>query len=174
MSNLEIIKAMPSDVILLQKISRKTFAETFALQNTTTDMQKYLESNLSTEVLTNEIINPESEFYFVKYKHVAIGYLKINIGNAQTELKFDNAVEIERIYVLKDYQGLKAGNALLNKAIGIARHRNAEWLWLGVWEKNTNAISFYKKYGFVTFDKHIFKLGDDMQTDILMHLKLLY
>lgn len=39
-------------------------------------------------------------------------------------------------------------------------------------EENLRAISFYKKNGFMEFDKHIFKLGDDEQTDIMMKLKL--
>jgi len=41
-------------------------------------------------------------------------------------------------------------------------------VWLGVWEENPRAIKFYKKNGFVEFDKHTFVLGEDEQTDILM------
>jgi ribosomal protein S18 acetylase RimI-like enzyme len=45
-------------------------------------------------------------------------------------------------------------------------------IWLGVWEKNHNAIGFYTKNGFITFDKHLFLLGDDQQTDLLMKLEI--
>lgn len=58
------------------------------------------------------------------------------------------------------------------KAMQIARQTNADYVWLGVWEKNPRAINFYKKNGFVEFDKHIFKLGNDEQTDIMMRLQL--
>ena len=61
---------------------------------------------------------------------------------------------------------------LYEKAIEIANQRNADYVWLGVWEENPRAISFYLKNGFVAFDKHIFKLGDDEQTDIMMKLLL--
>ena len=53
-----------------------------------------------------------------------------------------------------------------------AREKQAHYVWLGVWEKNERAIAFYRKNGFVAFDTHIFKLGDDEQTDILMKLPL--
>ena len=83
-----------------------------------------------------------------------------------------SAVEIERIYVLPEFQGKDVGKQLYNKALEIAQQKNAEFMWLGVWEENPRAISFYKKNGFVEFDKHIFKLGDDEQTDIMMKLAL--
>ncbi len=74
--------------------------------------------------------------------------------------------------VLKEFHGKKVGQLLYDKAIEIAKQKNTEYIWLGVWEENPRAISFYKKNCFVEFDKHFFKLGDDKQTDIMMKLKL--
>ncbi|MBP7822091.1 MAG: GNAT family N-acetyltransferase, partial [Saprospiraceae bacterium] len=101
-----------------------------------------------------------------------IGYLKLNFGSSQTELQDEKALEIERIYVSKEYHGKSVGQLLYDMAIQIAKQKNADYVWLGVWEENPRAINFYKKNGFVAFDKHIFKLGDDEQTDIMMKLKL--
>ena len=84
----------------------------------------------------------------------------------------ENAMEIERIYVLSSFHGKKVGQFLYEHAIQIARDKNVRFVWLGVWEENPRAIQFYKKNGFVEFDKHIFKLGDDLQTDIMMKLVL--
>ena len=62
---------------------------------------------------------------------------------------------------------------LLNeKVMQIAMQAKADYVWLGVWEENPGAISFYKKNRFVEFDRQIFKLGNDEQTDIMMKLKL--
>jgi len=74
--------------------------------------------------------------------------------------------------VLKEYQGKKVGQLLFDKAIGIALQKNFDYVWLGVWEKNLRAIKFYLRNGFVEFDKHVFKLGNDEQTDTMMKLKL--
>ncbi|MCB0820060.1 MAG: GNAT family N-acetyltransferase, partial [Bacteroidetes bacterium] len=83
-----------------------------------------------------------------------------------------NSLEIERVYVLKEFHGMHVGRKLLEKAIELANSQNSEFVWLGVWEKNHKAIRFYEKNGFKPFDKHIFRLGEDEQTDIMMKLDL--
>ena len=74
--------------------------------------------------------------------------------------------------ILAPVDGSKATDPVLDKAIEVAKLKNSDFVWLGVWEENPRAISFYKKNGFVEFDKHIFKLGNDEQTDIMMKLKI--
>ncbi|MFA9205177.1 MAG: N-acetyltransferase family protein [Burkholderiaceae bacterium] len=160
------------DLPQLQKIGKTTFAETFSELNTKEDLEKYLKEGFSTDKLSTELNNPNSSFYFAELNEVIIGYLKINFGDAQTELKDNKAFEIERIYVLQAYHGKKIGQLLYNKTIEIAKEHQAEYVWLGVWEQNHRALQFYKKNGFVQFDTHIFKLGNDEQTDIMMKLAL--
>jgi ribosomal protein S18 acetylase RimI-like enzyme len=135
-------------------------------------MKSYLEKGFSNEKLTAELTDKNSEFYFATFEKKVIGYLKINFGASQTELKDNKALEIERIYVSKEFHGKRVGQLLYVKAIERAKQQNSDYVWLGVWEENQKAIHFYKKNGFVEFDKHIFKLGNDEQTDIMMKLKL--
>lgn len=172
MINIEIKKISKNDIVQLQNVGRQTFYETFSEGNTEENMKNYLSEGFSVEKLTTELDDKNSEFYFAMLDNVAIGYLKINFGKSQTELQDQNAVEIERIYILKEFYGKGVGQTLYYKAIQIAKQKMADYVWLGVWEKNPRAISFYKKNGFVEFDKHIFKLGNDEQTDIMMKLKL--
>jgi len=172
MELITIKRASPTDVGLLQEIGRQTFSETFSADNTEENMRKYLEEGFSEDKLREELKDENSELYFAMLQDRVIGYLKLNSGDSQTELKDNKAVEIERIYVLKEFQGKKVGQMLYEKAVNVARQKNAGYLWLGVWEKNPKAIHFYKKNGFVEFDKHIFKLGEDEQTDIMMKLQL--
>lgn len=172
MESITIQEVTLNDIEQLQKIGRETFSETFSSSNTEKNIEKYLAEGFSNEKLTNELNNENSEFYFALSENNIIGYLKINFGASQTELKDEKALEIERIYVLKEFHGKKVGQILYEKAIEIAKQKNSDYVWLGVWEENPRAISFYKKNGFIEFDKHIFKLGDDEQTDIMMKLKL--
>ncbi|WP_277015344.1 GNAT family N-acetyltransferase [Flavobacterium lindanitolerans] len=172
MENIQLKKVTLIDIDQLQKIGRQTFFETFAESNTEENMKEYLEKSFSTEKLNSELNNPNSEFYFSLEEDTVIGYLKINFGASQTELKDDKALEIERIYVLKEFHGKKVGQLLYEKAIQIAKETKADYVWLGVWEENHRALAFYKKNGFVEFDRHIFRLGNDEQTDIMMKLQL--
>jgi ribosomal protein S18 acetylase RimI-like enzyme len=172
MESIDIKRVALNDIDQLQKIGRQTFSETFSAGNTEENMKKYLEEGFSIEKLTAELNNKNSEFYFATIDNKVIGYLKLNFGQSQTELKDDKALEIERIYVLKEFHGKSVGQLLYEKAMQIARQTNADYVWLGVWEENPRAINFYKKNGFVEFDKHVFKLGNDEQTDIMMKLQL--
>jgi ribosomal protein S18 acetylase RimI-like enzyme len=172
MKNIDIKKVTLNDIDQLQKIGRQTFSETFSGDNSEEDMKKYLDENFSVEKLTDELNNKNSEFYFAKLENTVIGYLKLNFGESQTELKDNKALEIERIYVPKEFHGQSVGQILYEKAIQVAKQKDVDYVWLGVWEENLRALSFYKKNGFTEFDKHIFKLGNDEQTDIMMKLQL--
>ncbi|MNF16430.1 Protease synthase and sporulation negative regulatory protein PAI 1 [compost metagenome] len=50
----------------------------------------------------------------------------------------------------------------------VAVQEQVLYIWLGVWEENKRALRFYEKNGFTVFDKHIFRLGNDEQTDLMM------
>jgi ribosomal protein S18 acetylase RimI-like enzyme len=172
LEKITITKVTAQDVVALQTISRATFAQTFDAHNSPEDMQNYLNTSFAIDKLTTELNNPESEFYFAIEGDTVIGYLKVNTGNAQTEKKDPNAFEIERIYVDQTYLGKKIGQLLFNKAIDLAVERKSNYVWLGVWEENHRAIQFYLKNGFITFDKHVFMLGEEVQNDFMMKLEL--
>lgn len=172
MNSIEIISVSLQDVLALQKISRETFIETFAALNTAANMEKYLEEKLSVQQLQSEIEDTNTAFYFALLDQNIIGYLKLNFSTSQTEIKADNTVEIERIYVQQAYLGKNIGLQLFQKAVEIAKEKAAEFLWLAVWEENERAIRFYKKNGLHIFGQHHFQLGDDLQTDFMMKLPL--
>ena len=169
---MKIRKINIDDLEELRNLSIQTFKETFEEVNTEEDMQKYLLENLSIEKLKSELENPNSEFYFAENNNEILGYLKLNFKDAQTEKLEENHFEIERIYVLKAFLGQKIGQILFDKAIEIGREKNLEYVWLGVWEENHRAIRFYEKNGFEIFGKHDFVLGEDVQTDLLMKMKI--
>ena len=172
MKEIVIKEATLSDISLLQTICKQTFHETYSKKNTEEDMKKHQNEKFSTENLIAELKNKNSKIYFAILDNDVTGYLKLNFGEAQTELQDSNALEIERIYVLQEFQGKNVGQMFYQTAIQVAKQINANYIWLGVWEENPRAICFYKKNGFIEFDKHIFILGDDKQTDIMMKLKL--
>lgn len=167
-----IRKISLADLESLIIISKKTFSETFADDNTEENLTEYLEKAFNEEKLASELQEKDSEFYFVEDHNEVLAYLKVNINQSQTEKVLEEALEIERIYVNKEFQGKKIGQLLLSKAIALAKKKHLNQVWLGVWEHNPKAIKFYKRNGFQEFDKHTFKLGDDEQIDILMKLTL--
>ena len=172
MNSYSIRKISLADLESLIIISKKTFSETFANDNSEENLTEYLEKAFNEAQLTSELQDKNSEFYFVEDHDEVLAYLKVNTNQGQTEKVLERALEIERIYVNREFQGRKIGQLLLSNAISLANEQHLKQIWLGVWEYNPKAIKFYERNGFQEFDKHIFKLGDDEQTDILMRLTL--
>lgn len=168
MKNIEITLATIQDLAQLQYVARATFSQTFSDINTEENMIEYLNKSFSIEQLTEELNNELSQFYFAKLKDKVIGYIKLNTGIAQKENPNENGLEIERIYVLKDFHGKNVGQLLYNKALEVAKQMRVDYAWLGVWEENHRALAFYKKNGFVQFSQHEFMLGNDKQIDLMM------
>lgn len=156
------------DLHVLQEISCETFNETFKHQNSSDSMNAYLEKAFNLIQLKKELSNPSSQFFFVYFNNVVAGYLKVNTDNAQTEEMGDELLEIERIYIRNKFQKHGLGKCLLNKAMELALEYKKTKIWLGVWEKNENAIAFYRKKGFVQTGSHSFYMGDEEQVDFIM------
>jgi diamine N-acetyltransferase len=152
----------------LQIIGKQTFVETFAPHNPKENIQTYLEEAFSSDKLTSELANPNTGFYFAILDDKVIGYLKINFKQPKTGSKDKKAMEIERIYVLKEFHGKKIGQVLLDTAFDIAKAAKASYVWLGVWNENLKAINFYKKNHFTETGQHFFKMGNEIQTGIVM------
>lgn len=165
---MEIIQAQPSDVDPLLDISWRTFYESFNHMNTPENMDAYMRKAFTSDKLFSELLNPFTEFYLAREGSTIIGYLKVNKCGAQSDIRDDNSLEIERIYIDSKYQGLGLGTKLLEKAKDRARELDLEFVWLGVWEKNGDAIRFYRRHGFDIFSSHPFIFGDEVQTDLLM------
>lgn len=143
---MEIRKVNIQDIEKLKKIGKLTFAETFSSENSEEDMREYLEEGFSTEKLKTELTDKNAEFYFAELDDNVIGYLKVNFGQSQTEIKDKNALEIERIYVLKEFHGKKVGQILYDKAIELAKEKTQNMYGWAFGSKTQEQSDFMKKW----------------------------
>jgi len=170
--SLSIRYAIKEDAALIADISRQTFYETFAADNTKEDMDKFLGQQFTKGRLMLEVGSPENIFLLVYNDNEVAGYVKLRESKAPASLGNNNAMEIARIYAMGNMIGKGVGKVLMQASIDVAIEKNKEALWLGVWEKNQRAIDFYTKWGFEKFDETHFLLGNDVQRDWLMRKHL--
>ena len=111
-------------------------------------------------------------FFIATYGEIPVGYAKMRTIKKPVELADNNPIEIERIYVLKEYHGQNIGLQLMRKCVEHARTKRHDVIWLGVWEHNHKAIKFYKSWGYEQFSSHIFPFGDEDQVDVMMKMAL--
>jgi|SRR5450432_1989235 len=149
-------------------LSRQTFYDTFAEFNSAADMETFMNESFSLQALVAEVNTDQNTFLAAFMEQELAGYAKITDGQNPPELGNANAIEIARIYVAQKTIGHGVGKALMEHCIQLAVEKNKQLIWLGVWEHNQRAISFYRKFGFEKFGEHDFILGSDVQTDWLM------
>ncbi len=165
---IKLRKCTREDLQILQEISIETFNDTFKNKNSPENMTAYLERAFNLKQLETELSNLSSEFFFIYFDEALAGYLKVNMNDAQSETKGNESLEIERIYIKNLFQRHGLGKHLLNKAMEIAVERNKRKIWLGVWERNENAIAFYNKMGFIQTGTHSFYMGNEEQIDFIL------
>ena len=168
MNEIIIKEATAADAALIADLSRQTFYDSFAADNTKADMDKFLNETFTREKLIEEVGASGNTFLLAYDGDEAVGYVRLRDATDAKLLIYGSAIEIARIYAMQTSIGKGVGSALMQRCIDIARQRDAKVIWLGVWEKNYKAISFYTKWGFEQFGNHVFMLGDDAQTDLLM------
>jgi diamine N-acetyltransferase len=170
--NLVIRRAKDGDARLLAELGARTFSETFAPDNNDADMAEYLASAFSETQQATELADPSCTFHIAEANGVAAGYALLRSGIAPDSVTNDQAIELVRLYVSRDHLGGGVGAELMQVCISEASRLGYRTLWLGVWEHNHRAQAFYRKWNFREVGTHIFQLGGDAQTDLLMERSL--
>jgi len=168
MINTRIRAVLESELNLLRDISIQTFVDAFGSQNTASDMKLYIEESRNQLVVRQEFDDPNVILLFTESEGSIAGFMKINLKDAQSEQFELSSLELERIYVLPDFQGKGVGEQMLAFFEKTGREQGVDMIWLGVWKKNPRAISFYERHGFEIFGEHDYLLGTDLQRDFLM------
>lgn len=160
--------AKPSDAARLAELAERTFRETFGGANTVEDMMLHCKTNYGESIQAAEIANAEMVTLVCEEEKNLIAFAQLRWGKAPACVPTKNAGEILRLYVENKWHGKGIAQDLMSACIAQMEQRHSDVVWLGVWEKNPRAISFYKKLGFMEVGEHIFRLGLDRQRDIIM------
>ena len=156
------------DVVALAVIARQTFYDTFTGTCTEEDMQVFLDQFYSEKQLGSELLDEETYCFFAELHGVPVGYLQFREDYKNfPAIKEWKALELKRIYVLREFHGKGVAQKLMDHYLNFAAEKNYEVAWLGVWEHNERAQHFYEKYGFTRSGfTHDFPIGNTPQTDI--------
>jgi ribosomal protein S18 acetylase RimI-like enzyme len=164
----QILKTELNDMPELLDVARKAFLQAFTAKNKLENVNAYLDVAFTLDQFISEFQNSSSTFFKLVKGEEIIGYTKVNLCPAQSDVHDPDSLEIARLYLLDEFTGLGLGKKLLERAIDFAKQHNKKYIWLGVWEHNLGAIEFYKRNGFEKFSSHPFTFGDEIQTDWLM------
>ena len=174
--NYNIRLVVEPDMPKIQILAVETFFESFNDGAKSEDIQLYLQNEMSYQNLISEFNAKESNFIVIEDNKtkVLIGYMKINMISSYWGIheSNNNLLELERIYILSDYQSHGLGLKLIEFAKNFAKLQNINTMVLSFYDKNKRGLSFYEKNGFKVVTEHNFLLGKDNRNCLVMECNI--
>jgi diamine N-acetyltransferase len=171
---LKIRSAASEDAETLTCIAWKSFYDAFAdhPKNAPDDLKSYMDEAFSLEAISAELAERDVIYFVAEINSEIVGYAKLKQNSREDCVSGTNPIELCRLYSINEFIGRGIGKSLMLKCLEFAKERGHDFMWLGVWEYNTRAQDFYKKFGFEKCGEHIFQLGSDPQTDWVLERKI--
>lgn len=171
---LNIRQADPEDARLLTDLAYTTFWDAFAHhpKNAPDDLNHYMRQAFNLDQIAAELSDGSSIFLIAEIDGKPAGYAKLILQSIEDGITAKRPIELSRLYSHQEFLGQGVGQQLMDACFQRAREGGHDVMWLGVWEYNPRAQRFYEKNGFRVVGKHVFQLGADAQTDLLMQREL--
>lgn len=161
-----------ADAEMLTALAARTFYDAFANMNTPQNMQAYMSQAFTVARLTEELSDPCAKFLIAEADGVPAAYAKLLAGEAPASITGPKPIELSRLYVDQKFLGSGIGADLMQACFNEARSLGHRTIYLGVWEHNHRAQSFYFRWNFRVVGSHVFQMGTDPQIDWLMEREL--
>ena len=160
----------PEDAAALAGLHRRSFVETFAHLYRPEDLKSFLEQ-LSEAGFRAELSDGLHQVRFAESDGAPVAFVKLGPITLPVEPERP-ALEFRQLYVLRQWQGAGVAQTLSEWAIGQARARGAEELYLSVFTENHRAKAFYRRYGFTYVGPYEFMVGEQADEDEIWKLIL--
>jgi ribosomal protein S18 acetylase RimI-like enzyme len=164
----KVRRARRDDATQLAVIAEKTFRDTFAGVNSPEDMDLHCRTRYSEAIQAKEIADRDRVTLLCEDGGRLVGFAQLRLGKALSCVVADAAGEIQRLYVISEFQGKGIAHDLMNACMDEMTGHRSDVVWRGGWERNPKASAFYRKFGAREVCAHIFPLGNDPQRDVVM------
>lgn len=160
MKQFVIRKALLNDAEYISLLGRVTFTETFGHYfSHQQDLLDYYDNTFSVAKIRASLQNENNVFWIALWDELPVGYAKLKRFSKSDFIDSANVSQLQKIYVLKDFHAKKIGYQLQEAVFAEIIRLDNRTVWLSVLKNNINAITFYKKSGFLETGQHHFSIG---------------
>jgi GNAT superfamily N-acetyltransferase len=124
-------------------------------------LDEYLSNHYNNDTIKKELAEPQNIYHIITYNNQPAGFSKIIFNAPHAAINRTNTTKLDRIYLLKEFQGAKLGYELLKYNIALAKSHGQSGIWLFTWVGNKKAVIFYTKAGFTTIGNHNFHVAQE-------------
>ncbi len=167
--SVEILNCSLTDIDTLTEVAHKTYREHY--QYLWKDKgEHYIKTSYNPEAFQKEMQDKNVGLYLVTQTSVVYGFLKLNFAAAFNDYTAQEALELERIYLLKKAKGKGIGKAVMKAVDNIANHLNKKVIWLKTMD-SSGVDTFYKYCGYTVCGEtklNVAGIFPDFQRQLIM------
>lgn len=157
------------DAEALAAFSRDSFVATFGHLYPPEDLAAYIAAKYQPALQRGEIVDADVHYRLAFSGDALVGYCKSGPVTLPVQ---EAGLELHRLYVDESVKGAGVARTLMDEALAWMRGRGAAAVFLSVWENNSRAQRFYRRYGFEHIGEHGFMVGRVRDRDLIWRLGL--
>jgi diamine N-acetyltransferase len=161
-----------TDAQALADFGRKTFFETFGHLYPPEDSDYFSAYRFSLERTCQDIAETDRFIQLAFSDDHLVGFLDCGSLSLPVTAPKPNAYELNRLYLDTSVKGSGLAATFMEMAISLAKAKQGQALYLGVYHDNQRAQAFYRKYGFEIIGAYQFKVGNTLDDERIMELIL--
>ncbi|MBC8151620.1 MAG: GNAT family N-acetyltransferase [Bacteroidetes bacterium] len=143
----------PTDAPLLSEVALRAYRQHY-LHLWHDGGAWYINRCFTVDEMRAEMADPNSAWFLVEEAGEPVGFIKLNIDKPLEGDETQNALELERIYLVQEATGRGVGRAALEFIFDFARQRGKTLVWLKAMDSSTDAIAVYTRLGFALCGTH--------------------
>lgn len=172
--DIKIIRATEEHAPAIAAVGKEAFNDTFGpLFVNKQELKEYLDHTYAISKIAHSITKESNVFYLAVAGEQPVGFVKLKVNSLHPQIQSLSQLELQKIYVLKEFHGSGAGAGLMKAALELTKLEQVEHLWLDTHVDNARGIRFYEKHGFKISGRHYFTIGTQMFEYHLMDLELM-
>jgi ribosomal protein S18 acetylase RimI-like enzyme len=157
----------------LLPVARRIFSETFGADYDPVEFERFCDSvYLPGGSMAQDFETRGVRWQLAAIRGEPIGYAKLTPLRAPFPNAARGAVELQQIYVVREWHGRGVANRLMDWGLNAARALGAPEVYLTVFDHNERAKRFYARHGFEDVGRCTFQLGDRIDDDRIWRLTL--
>jgi ribosomal protein S18 acetylase RimI-like enzyme len=164
--------AINADAAQIAQVGRIAFTDSFGPFNSEEDLASHLDGCYQPHLIESEIATG-CRYLVAEVDSCLAGFAKLRESEPPSCIPGRRPFEVHQIYLLAKFHRRGIGSELIKRGAELVRESGGDGIFLGVYEKADWGISFYQSCGFRKVGEHVFRVGQDDQTDWLMYLQLL-
>ena len=146
---LESRPATLADAINLSTLSALVFREAYqSAFDSQQPVADFITTNFSVEKYHAELVTDCASYSLGWVAGVQAGFLKLQSSVPPECVGCRSAIELAKLYILRTFHGTGIADLLMERALEQASRYGVSQVWLCVWQRNSRAIAFYRRWGF--------------------------